>query len=502
MPAAIFGEILSLLGAFLQPDFATTAAAQRLGLAQAAGPPGVTRLSPAGFSADFLTARREDLPGRAGFLTTLEFLWAVPPRLAVADLERRFGRGRLVCGTDNEEEDRFEIELRGHPLRGLLVVEFEGGTFGAELEAIRLRLVRIASPVFTPVEAAGETIVLLDDLGVTPDTEESRPRSVTLGPLFGPDDLMALLQPALTGTLPNRIAPGEAPLPFDFRPRSLGHLDPAVAPRLLTALAPLYDLRDVLRDLEAGALKPREVRGRLNIESLPAAFRRSMNASLKGGTPTPAELRREVEAVIAAQGAELPAQEGYGKLARAWQHLAALNASLDAAAGQQLEVYPTPLAQLREVLRQGPIDEEFFHPEGAPLLVFVLGPGLADAVDGPARRELVDLTGRIETPLWYDPATPFRPGDRAERPVAFLLPPLHKVIRRVETQFLAGDPPNAIEAAVTAALVARHPGATPTVHLSRAAGTPDRLTVTMELPVPSGAAPIFFRYDANWHDYR
>jgi hypothetical protein len=381
------------------------------------------------------------------------------------------------------------------------VVEFEGGTFGEELEAIRLRLVRIAPPVFAPADAAGETIVLLDDLGVTPDTE-FRPLSVTLGPLFGPDDLMALIQPALTGTLPNRIAPGEAPLPFDFRPRNLGHFDPAVAPRLLSALAPLYDLRDALRDLEAGALKPREVRGRLNIESLPAGFRRSMNASLKDGTPTPGELLRDVEAVLAAQGAELPIQADFRRLARAWQHLATLNAGLDTAAGQRLEVYPTTLARLEEVLRQGPIDEELFHPEGAPLLVFVLGPGLAEAIDGPARRELVDLADRIETPLWYDPVAPFRPRERAELPVAFLLPPLRKVIRRVETQFLAGDPPAAIEAAVAAALVARHPGTTPTVHLARTAGAPDRLTVTLDLPVPAGAAPLVFRYDANWHDYR
>lgn len=501
MPASILGEILGLLGSFLQPDFAATAAARQLGLAQVGGPVGPTRLSPAGYSADSLVARREDVPGHPGFLSRLGFIWATPPRLSIAELERMFGRGRLVTGSDNETEDRYEIELKGHPLRGLLVFEIDGGSFDDTIEPHAVWLVRIAPSPFLPADGTGDLIVLLDDLGGTPEYV-ARPRSVTLGPLFGPDDLLALIAPVLTGALPNRITPGEAPLPFEFRPRNLGHFDPLVAARLLPPLAPLYDLRDVLRDLASGALKPREVRGRLDMESLPPDFRSSINALLKEGTPAPAALLAQVEAALSAQGAELLAHEGFRQLARAWHHLAALNAGLDSAAGERLEVYPTSAARLMEILRDGPVDEELFHPEGAPLLAVVLGPGLAERVDGAARRELVHQTDRIETPLWFDPAVPFRAAPRAERPAAFLLPPLRKVVRRVETQFLANTPAAEIESAVTAALVARQPGARPTVRLARGTGVPDRLTVEMELPVPSGTAPLVFRYDANWHDYR
>lgn len=501
MSVAILGEILSLIGSFLQPDFTATAAARRLGLTQAAGPVGLTRLSPAGLAADYLVARREDLPGHAGCLTSLDFLWSAPPRLAVAELERQFGPGRLVLGTDNEDEDRFEIELRGHPLRGLLVVEFAAGGFGETLLPLRLRLVRILPPRFTPLDAAGETIILLDDLGALPDTG-LRPFSATLGPLFGPDDLMALIEPIIGGTLANRIAPDQPPLAFEFRPRNLGHLDPAVAPRLLPALAPLYDLRDALRDLASGALKPRELRGRLDLGTLPPDLREATNRLIKEGTPTPTELRIDVEARVAAQGAEFLADGGFQRLARAWHHLGALHASLDAAAGQRLEVYPASARRLVEILRDGPVEEETYHPEGSPPLALVLGPVLADEVDGVLRRELVQWSDRMETPLWFDADVPFRAAPRAERPAAFVLPPLRKVVRRVETQFPANAPTAEIESAVTAALVARQPGARPTVRLARGPGGADRLTVTMELPVPSGAAPIFFRYDANWHDYR
>lgn len=499
MAHPVLNQLVALLGPLLTPDFAARPAARQHQLASHPGEDGRWVQKPVALSADYLTFTRETVRGQAGWLTTVELSWTLPQPVTRQELEAALGPGRLVRGSHAEPTDRWDFWPRGTPLRGLVSVFVTAPGSPDRLEMRSILVHRIPPAGFVPAEAAAGKLVVLTDLGATRAQADPWPEPRFVWEKSDLDGLIRRLRPRFAARIPNRIEEDGPPIEVEFVPGRIDDFAPSNAPRLVPALGPVFELRGALREIRAGSLKREEARRQLRPEDLPAPFRKPWREITTRNGPPPDALLSELEPRLEAQARALLDDPGFAAFSGAWRQLAGWAAALDLRAGWRLEVYAAPAESALFLLQEGFLHEERCQPEGVAPRMLLVGAPLADAA---FVQRMTTLLEPFELPV----ATAL-PADSG---AADAVPPpaLARVVRRVEHATAlwleAGRPaPVTLEAEVRSALEAACPGAaSPELRLARAPQGPDRLEVRMEVAAPAPAPPIFFRYDANWHDYR
>lgn len=484
-------RLVALLGPLLSADLEGTPEAAELDLFSHPGVAGQWTARSPYKEFDYVRWQQDDLPGRPGVLTRIEFLFTAPRTIERADFHAVFGPGRRKGGTHAQTTDEWLFWPRGHTHRAVVLVTVPAGAGGERLEVSALTLLRIPPGAFTAEQAAAGKLVVLTDLGATRLQNNPWPEPRFLWAKAGIDDLMTAFRPRFTATIDIPREDGTTPLPIVLEPRRLDDLSDNVVTWFVPETARLHHLLAALDDVTAGRLTGREARGRLGAEAVPAEFRAGWRSATAAKPTGVVDLRTRVTEELNRIRQPLLDHAGFRSFRGAWEQLATWGAQLDLAAGWRLEVYAAAADAAPALLRDGYLYEETHHPEGAPPVAVLLGRPLASPLRA---QQVAALTDPLRTPVALEFPQLAPPAD------PLVIPALERVVRRVERTFVgrrrAALVPEEMESRFTAALTARHPGAAIRVTVTRSATAPDQVAIRMTLPASPGHTAALFRYDA------
>lgn len=435
MAHPIVPQIVALLGAFLGVDYGSPASVATLGDPVLGGDDSRELYRPHSIRADFILARRENLPFQAGFLEELEFFWTIPQPMHLHDLEAAFGPSILVPGVETESEDVWHFPLRGGEVQGLLMVTATDDRRGEDLLVQSFSLRRHAPEPFAAIPPRGTRLVVVADFK---STEEPNPWPLPgyIWEKSGVDDLMARWRPEIDIHVINHIEPDHPTVEATFEPTSLDHLHPDWLLRHLPAASAVITLRESLIEMAPAGVDQKELTVKVSADRIPSDLRVQVAALF--GQPN-----ADIEAIVASiderlsrQAETLMSDPGMVAFQAAWLGLEHLAESLDLENGTRLEVYSADLDHAEERLRQTFLATEPFHPEGPPPVGVVLGDVIRPRAADVARLEslshsleslggllIFGTTGDLsaqESSTWSHLASP----GRGALPMG-VLPPVH-----------------------------------------------------------------------------